>query len=310
MPSVVSTVASVLIPCSLCMLFWYFRQRKVKVDVRGKVVLITGASSGLGKACAVIFYKAGAKVILAARNLDALEKVKQELLALDVPNKKLFDPDIIQLDLADFDSIAKAAQAALGCHGNVHILINNAGMSYRGEILETSLEVQKKLMAVNYFGHVALTKALLPSMIEQREGHIVAVSSIQGKLSIPFRSAYSASKHAMQAFFDCLRAEAAQHNIQVCIVSPGYIKTNISLNAMTGDGSSYGVMDESTKTGMLPEDVAAGILSAVRTKQVDILQAPFAHRIAVYVRNLLPGVMASVMEKRARKQRKLMEKQK
>ncbi|XP_049558094.1 dehydrogenase/reductase SDR family member 7B isoform X4 [Orcinus orca] len=147
---------------------------------------------------------------------------------------------MVTFDLTDPGAIVGAAAEILQCFGYVDVLINNAGISYRGTIVDTSLDVDKRVMETNYFGPVALTKALLPSMIRRRQGHVVAISSIQGKISVPFRSAYAASKHATQAFFDCLRAEVEQHDIEVTVISPGYIHTNLSLNAVTADGSNDG----------------------------------------------------------------------
>lgn len=124
--------------------------------------------------------------------------------------------------------------------GHIDILINNGGVSVRSDVLSTAMDVDIKVMLVNYFGTVALTKAVLPTMLKRKEGRIVCVSSVQGKFSLPHRSAYSASKHAMQAFCDSLRAEVAEHNVKVLCVSPGYINTALSLNALTGSGRSYG----------------------------------------------------------------------
>lgn len=271
--------------------------------LQDKVVLITGASSGLGEALAHKFFAAGCKVILASRRVAELERVKEDLLQ-SVPQPTVqHTPAVIQLDLADLSSIAEKAQQALRIHGHIDILVNSGGISYRGEASDTSVEVDVKLMMVNYFGHVALTKAILPNMIEMRDGTIVAISSVQGKIGLPFRSAYAASKHATQAFFDSLLSEVAQYNVHVCVVSPGYIRTNLSMNALTGSGAVYGVMDETTATGMAPEDVADIVLEAVVNKRTDVVISSFIPRLVLFVRVLLPWLYFTIMKGRAKRLR-------
>lgn len=131
-------------------------------------------------------------------------------------------------------------QEILDTLGQIDILINNGGISVRSDIMSTAMDVDIKVMLVNYFGTVGMTKAVLPSMIKRKEGRIVCVSSVQGKFAIPYRSSYTASKHALQAFCDSLRAEMDEHNVQVTIASPGYINTSMSINALTGSGKAHG----------------------------------------------------------------------
>ncbi|KAJ9588148.1 hypothetical protein L9F63_018473 [Diploptera punctata] len=257
--------------------------RRLRHKLKGKVVLITGGSSGLGEALAHSFYKAGCRVILAARRTEELERVKKDLVALHKEGLT-HTPEILQLDLADLESLPDRASQALELFGQIDILINNGGISNRGNVQSTNANVFIKIMTVNFFGQMVLTKALLPSMIRQQSGHIVAVSSVQGKMAIPFRSAYAASKHALQAFSDSLRAEVAQHNIQVSVVSPGYIATALSINALTGSGSTHGVMDSAIASGYTPEYVAEEILKAVIRDKKDIIIAPIVPRIAVLLR--------------------------
>ncbi|MBN3281342.1 DRS7B reductase, partial [Polyodon spathula] len=201
--------------------------------------------------------------------------------------------------------MASAAEEVLQCFGHVDILINNAGISYRGTILETDIQVHKQVMDINYFGAVALTKALLPSMVQRRSGHIAVVSSVQGKIAIPFRSAYAASKHATQAFFDCLRAEVEQFGIEVSVFSPGYIRTNLSVNAVTGNGSNYNVLDKNTAEGRDPHDIAMVMLNCMSRKKKDVLLAGVLPTLAVYFRTLCPSLFFIIMASRARKERKL-----
>lgn len=157
-------------------------------------------------------------------------------------------PVVISIDLSDINSLSAKVQEILEIHGQIDIIINNAGISVRSGCLSTAMDVDIKVMLVNYFGTVALSKACLPSMMKRKEGRIVCVSSVQGKFSIPHRSAYGASKHALQAFCDSLRAEMADHNVKVTLVSPGYIRTALSYNALTGSGSQYGSKNFSQKS--------------------------------------------------------------
>lgn len=276
----------------------------MKAYLRDAVVVVTGATSGLGRECAKVFYAAGAKLVLCGRNREALEELTKELAASQATKVQTHKPYMVTFDLTDSGSIVAATAEILRCFGCVDVLINNAGVSYRGAIVDTTMEVDKKVMETNYFGPVALTKALLPSMIKRRQGHIVAISSIQGKISIPFRSAYAASKHATQAFFDCLRAEMEQYEIKVTVISPSYIQTSLSLNAITADGSKYGVMDKTTAKGRSPVEVAQDVLAAVGRKKKDVILADLAPSLAVYLRTLAPGLFFSLMASRARKERR------
>ncbi|KAG8432856.1 hypothetical protein GDO86_017204 [Hymenochirus boettgeri] len=272
--------------------------------VRGAVVVITGATSGLGKECAKVFYAVGAHLVLCGRSKEKLEELVEELTQMQLKTTQPHKPHIVIFDLSDVEAVKLAAKEILQLTGRVDILINNAGISYRGTILDTKISVDKMIMDTNYFGPVALTKALIPSMIKKRRGHVVVISSVQGKISIPFRSAYSASKHATQAFFDCLRAEMASYEIEVTVISPGYIKTNLSLNAVTGDGSNYGVMDKNTAEGRMPEEVAQTILQSVNEKRKDVLVAGLLPTLAVYLRTLTPTIFFSIMAARAKKEAK------
>lgn len=285
-------------------LFKLLQRVRMKAYLRNAVVVITGATSGLGRECARVFYAAGAKLVLCGRNQEALEELTKELSASQATKVQTHKPYTVTFDLTDPGAIVTATAEILQCFGHVDVLINNAGISYRGTIVDTTTDVDKKVMETNYFGPIALTKALLPSMIKRRQGHVVAISSIQGKISIPFRSAYAASKHATQAFFDCLRAEMEQYEIEVTVISPGYIHTNLSLNAVTADGSTYGVMDKSTAQGRSPAEVARDVLAAVGKKKKDVILGDLLPSLAIYLRTLAPGLFFSLMASRARKERK------
>lgn len=289
---------------AVLMALWFFNKRNLlnigRKALQDKVILITGASSGLGEACAHIFYASGCRLILCARRKEQLERVKHELEENSFP-VAVHEPKVLPLDLANLSSIPVAMETAISYYGHVDVVINNGGISYRGAIEETLLDVDLAVMNVNYFGQVAVTKGLLRQMIERRSGHIVAVSSIQGKLALPFRSAYGASKHALQCFFDGLRAEVQHYGISVSVVIPNYIRTSLSMNALTKDGTKYGVMDETQDKGMNAMDVAQSILNAVICRENEIILAPFLAKIAVYFKNFLPNVFGRIMEARANK---------
>ncbi|XP_061567007.1 dehydrogenase/reductase SDR family member 7B [Cololabis saira] len=275
------------------------------VSVQGSVVVITGASSGLGKECARVFHAAGARLVLCGRDASRLQQVVQELSESSAGLQlQTFTPSTVVFDLANADAVGRAAEEILKCYGQVDVLINNAGVSYRGNILDTHISVQRDVMETNYFGPIALTQALLPDMVQRRSGHVVVISSVQGKIAIPYRSAYAASKHATQAYFDCLRAEVDRYGIPVTVISPGYIRTNLSLNAVTGDGSKYGVLDKTTVTGEDPTVVAHAVLKAVCQRSKDVVLAGSLPTVAVYLRTLWPALFFKLMASRARKEQK------
>ncbi|XP_052790976.1 dehydrogenase/reductase SDR family member 7B-like [Mya arenaria] len=284
--------------CLLGLIYWLLTRRK-RTSLKGKVVLITGANSGLGKALAEVFFKAGCKVILAGRNLAQLNDVMEGLKTRH--SKSPSDLAILTVDLCDLQSLEGKGQEAGAIFGTVDVLINNAGVSYRGNIAETTIDVHTKVMNVNYFGQIALTKALLP-MIKKTNGHIIAISSVQGRISQAYRSAYAASKHALQAYFDCLRAELWSTGVHVCVVSPGYIQTDLSLNAVCADGSKYGVMDKTTESGLPPEQVAKSVLQAIERGTPEIFPATLTQKTAIVLRAVCPRLLFYIMKKRAKKQ--------
>ncbi|KAK2894052.1 dehydrogenase/reductase SDR family member 7B [Channa argus] len=295
----------VLASAGVLLLYSILRRLGPAASLQDAVVVITGASSGLGRECAQVFHAAGARLVLCGRDASRLQQVVQKLTARSPDTHgKTRTPSTVIFDLADKDTVEGAAEEILKCYGQVDVLINNAGISYRGNILDTHLSVQREVMETNYFGPIALTQALLPSMVRRRSGHIVVISSVQGKLAIPYRSAYAASKHATQAYFDCLRAEIERYGIPVTVISPGYIRTNLSVNAVTGDGSKHGVLDKTTALGSDPRDVAQAVLKAVRQRSKDVVLAGPLPLLAIYLRTLWPALFFRLMASRARKEQK------
>lgn len=251
------------------------------ITLQNKTAWITGASSGIGEALAYAFSTRGARLILSARRLEELERVRQRCTNaathLSLP-----------LDLAAFDAEA-VTQQVLNEVGPIDLLIHSGGVSQRSTVVETNLAVQRRIMEINYFGAIALTQAVLPGMLARKSGHLVVISSLSGKISTPRRSAYAASKHALHGFFDALRAEVYQDGVRVTIVCPGYTQTNLSLHALTGDGGAHGQMDPTQAKGMTPEKLATRICQAIERDEEELLIGG-KEVFAVYLKRFWPGL--------------------
>uniref|UniRef100_A0A336MWM2 CSON005945 protein n=1 Tax=Culicoides sonorensis TaxID=179676 RepID=A0A336MWM2_CULSO len=202
-------------------------------------------------------------------SFDELERVRSDLLAT-CSQETVFPPIVFPLNVADLNGMPEKVHQILEIYGYIDILINNAGLSVRGSVLECVDDVYIKLMMVNFFGTIKLTQSLLPSMIQRKQGRVVCIGSVQGKFALPNRSAYSASKHALQAFCDSLRAEVSDDGIKVTLISPGYIQTNLSKNALTGSGSVYGKLDETTAKGASTKDVAEFVIKSILRDEKDV----------------------------------------
>ena len=217
------------------------------IAFENKVVWITGASSGIGEALAKEFSAKGARMVLSARNQTELERVRDECIANGSEADCIL---VLPLDVGKFHSMPTAKDQVLETFGRIDLLINNAGISQRSACLETDLSVYETMMHVNVLGQIALTKQVLPVMVEQGEGHVAVTSSVAGKVGAPIRTGYCAAKHAVMGFFDSLRTEVAHLGIKVTTITPGFIRTNVSINALQGDGSATGVTDENIAGGM------------------------------------------------------------
>ncbi|MFO7673130.1 MAG: SDR family oxidoreductase [Lutibacter sp.] len=257
-----------------------------------KIIWITGASSGIGKSLALTLSKQQTKLILSSRNEKELNAVKN---ACEHPE----NVQVLTLDLENYMSLAGKVDEALKLFGGVDVLFNNGGVSQRSLTKDTTIEVDKRLMDVNYLGTVALTKALLPHFIEKNSGHFVVITSIVGKIGTPLRSSYAASKHALHGFFDSLRAEVYQNNIKVTLACPGFVQTNVSLNALTADGTPQNKMDSATKNGLTPEMFAEKLLKAVRQEKEEVYIGGFKEKLAVYVKRLFPKLLSKMIRKLA-----------
>lgn len=231
-----------------------------KID--GKTIWITGASSGIGEALAFALDKKKCKLILSSRKSSDLERVKSNC---EYPE----NIKIVPLDLLDFENMASKTEMAIAAFGKIDVLINNAGISQRSQIIDTKFEVYKKLIDVNYLGTVALTKSLLPHLIQNKSGHLVTITSLMGKFGGPQRSGYCGSKHALHGFFDVLRMEHEKDGLDVTMICPGYVRTNIDRNALTADGSPQDKQDEENQNGLFPNVLALKLIRAIERKKFE-----------------------------------------
>lgn len=256
---------------------------------KDKTVWITGASSGIGEALALAFSDEGADVVLSARSEERLKEIKQ------VIEKKGRKAWVLPLDLADATSTKNAAACIETLVPTVDILVHCGGISQRSKVHETLLEVDRKIMEVNFFGTIALTKEILPRMLARKKGHFVVISSVMGKIGFPVRSAYAASKHALHGFFETLWTEYHQDGIDVTMVCPGMVRTNISYHALEGDGKEHGVMDPRQNKGISPEKCAQRILRAVKSKRHEVYIGK--EQILIYLRRYFPFLFFAIVSK-------------
>jgi len=235
------------------------------MNYQGKTVWITGASSGIGAALAGLFAKEGARVIISSHQAEELEGVRK---ALEPVSGDVYP---VVFNLAYPDEVKATAEKVLKEFGRVDVLMNNGGISQRSEALETPLEIDRRIMEIDYFSGVILTKTLLPAMIENGYGHIGVTSSISGKFGFPTRSAYAAAKHALFGFYKSLWAENFRKGIRVTIFSPGRVRTHISLHALEKDGREHGKMDPAQAGGISPEKCARKMIRAMKRNRKDVL---------------------------------------
>ncbi len=257
---------------------------------------MTGASSGIGEALAYALAAKGAKLILSARRKEELERVKGNCPPATQP-----DVRVLPLDLSKSETLHLSTEAAIQIFGHVDILVNNGGISQRSFAKETLIEVDRRIMEVNYFGPVALTKYLLPHFLQRKAGHFVTVSSVTGIFGTPYRSGYAASKHALHGFFDSLRAELYKdtgESIAVTMICPGFIHTPITLSAVTGDGTPLGKMDDAQFKGKPADWCAARIVKAIEKRSLEVYIGG-KEVLGVRFKRLFPALFAKYIRKAA-----------
>ena len=264
------------------------------MSFKDKVVWITGASSGIGEALVYEFAKAGARLIISARRKDELNRVVEVC-------KSKFNATIeaLPLDLSETSTLPLTAQAAIQIFGHIDILVNNGGISQRSLAKDTLLDVDRKIMEINYFGTITLTKQLIPHFISRQQGHFVTITSVTGKIGTPYRTGYAASKHALHGFFNSLRAEMWKENpaIYVTLVCPGWTNTNLSLTALMGDGSAQNKKDDTHEHGLSPQQVAIATVKAIQNKKREIIIAGWKEGTAAQIYRFFPGLFARIIRK-------------
>jgi short-subunit dehydrogenase len=252
-----------------------------------KWIWITGASSGIGEAMFKAYADLGHHVIISARSINKLNELKGQ-------QKWPENIHVVALDLRTSHSIDQACEEVKKLTPVIDILINNGGISQRDLAIHSSLSTDRAIMEVNFFGTVHLTKNLLPAMLQRKSGHIVVISSLVGKFGTPYRSTYSASKHALHGFFDSLRAELSHDKIDVTIICPGFVNTQISVNALTGDGKKLGQMDQAQAKAMSADDFAKKALKAIELKKLEVYIGG-KEILGVYIKRLFPNLFAKMV---------------
>jgi short-subunit dehydrogenase len=256
-----------------------------------KVVWITGASSGIGEELARQLDRSGAQLILSARNVEKLNELKE---SLNHKEQHL----VVQVDLADTSNVGLLAQQIESHYGRIDLLINNGGISQRATAFDTTMDVNRQIMEVNFFGNIAMAKAVLPIFRQQKSGQILVISSIAGKFGFHLRSAYSASKHALFGYYESLVMEESEYNLKVTVACPGKINTPISTNAMTAEGKAHGQMDHNQATGM-PVDVCVDQLLNALVKNKHEVLIGNKELIAVKLKRFLPRLFWKIIPKQS-----------
>lgn len=256
----------------------------------GKIVWITGASSGLGKALAHACASKGATVVLTARRIEELEKVR---LSLSHPERHLS----VAADITDEAQVRRAHELVVAAKGRIDWLINNAGLSQRALIADTTMQTERAIMEIDYFSQVFLTKTVLPTFLKQKSGRIIFVSSVAGLLGTQYRASYSAAKAAIHLWANSLRAEVAHEGIDVSVIFPGFVKTNVSFNALNGEGKPQAKQDEAIENGLEPEAFAEIVVKALLHGEEFIVVGGAKEKLGVWVSRLSPKTLYKMIRK-------------
>lgn len=252
--------------------------------IRDKIIWVTGATSGIGEALAYQLAAKGSKLILSARREQELQRVAQQC-----QTKYKTEVKILSLDLTKAETLTEKGKQALNYYGNIDILIHGSGITQRSTVVETQLNVERYIMEVNFFGAIALTKLMLPQWQQQQSGHLVIISSLAGKFGTPLRSTYAASKHALHGYFDSLRAEVWRDNIKVTLICPGYVNTNISINALTATGQPWNKRNTNQTQGISPKKCAQSIIKAIEKNKAETYIGKI-EILSVYLKRFFPRI--------------------
>ena len=264
------------------------------MDFAGKTIWITGASSGIGEGLATAFGRAGARLILSGRRVDALEKVAGRCQAQTL---------VLPFETTDLAALPEVVAQAEAFTGQIDILVNNAGISQRSLALDTEFDVYRTIMEVDFFAPLRLTQLVLPAMVKRGSGAIVNNASVAGKAGSPLRTGYCAAKHAMVGWSDALRAEIAQYGVTVHVVTPGFVATSIADNALKGDGSVNGPSDDPVNAGISIDEAATQILDAlaIDTREIPVGRAGAAEMALLGLLRSDPGQLMDIMASMAPK---------
>lgn len=261
-------------------------------DFSAKTVWITGASSGIGAGLARGFAREQAALILSGRREDELNAVADQCRTLGAVDVK-----VLPFETTDFDRLPSLVSEAEQWRGGIDVLINNAGISQRSLVVDTSMDVYRRILDIDFFAPVALTKLVLPAMRNRGSGLIVVTTSVAGKLGSKLRSGYSAAKFALHGFYESLRGEVHDDNIGVSLVVPGYVKTDVTVNAITGDGSKQGKREQEHDGSMTPDELAAEVIPKLKAGKEEIITGSGMPRYAVLLKRFFPGVVSSIIRK-------------
>ena len=264
----------------------------MSITLKNKVIWITGASSGIGEALVYACAKQGARIVLSARRKEELQRVVNTAGLTEQTSL------IIPFDLSDTSLASSYTEQIIQHFGAIDILINNGGQSQRSKVIDTTGEVERRLFEINYFSAVNLTKAVLPTMLKNKVGKVVVISSIAGKFGFYLRSSYSAAKHALHGYFESLRLETENQGISVLLVCPGKIKTNVSLNADIGGGNPHNVMDASHENAMTADDCAQHILKGIISNKEELFIGG-KELLIVKIKRYFPRLFAKLIRKQS-----------
>lgn len=265
-----------------------------KNHMKDKVIIITGGSSGIGRACALAFGRAGGKIVINGRNAKKLNEVGQELSAAGI--EYLAIPG----DVSQEHDCRQLIEQTITKYGRIDVMLNNAGISMRALFQDVDLDVIRQLMDINFWGTVYCTKFALPYLL-QSKGSVIGVSSIAGYQGLPGRTGYSASKFAMQGFLGALRTETLHQGLHVMVACPGFTASNIRNTALAADGSQQGESPRDEAKMMTAEEVADHILKATRQRKRDLVLTTQG-KLAVLLGKFLPGLTDNLVYNQMKKE--------
>ena len=258
---------------------------------KDKIIWIIGASSGIGAALAKQLAKQHARLILTGRNIEALPAIQKEC----VLSTKYCS--LLAADITEESAVTFIAEQARKCYGRLDVVIFSAGVSQRSLAIDTPVEIDRKLMEINFFAPVVISKQLLPIFKDQQSGHIVIIGSMAGLMGFPMRTGYAAAKHALMGYFETLQVEHSLKDFHITIVNPGRIYTNISMAAITADGSPHNKMDTGQLEGIPVEECADKILGGIRKKKKHLLIAK-GEKLLYWIKWFYPSLYYKIARKK------------